>query len=405
MKASAVSPDFSRSAAERIIESLRYGVPPVGHIRAFTVGRDDELQRLERSLDGSGALLIRANYGAGKTHLLRIIREMALEAGFAVSLVTVRAQEGVRFNRMDTIFGAVCQEMEVGGDGSKGICNLFDAFADAPPTRVPQELRAVRNRISNGGKWDYSEELKAPALYVALRAWVVGENASVHELIQDWLTHPFNYRSQRTMLYDVLVAQLRNRFRDPRASWQFHADEVFHFHTGGHRQAWGGLADLDSMAKASGLRGLVLLFDEFEDVVQNLNRRDLQQQAFFNLFRFFSGERYPGMAYFAVTPDFVKKCKQELQERGVYDFDFKEFDRLPFFELSRITREQFLVLAQRIRFVHGKAYDWSAEASLPEVALRKLVDDLWATASPDQVRRAIQGVVQALDARLSDSAT
>ena len=36
--------------------------------------------------------------------------------------------------------------------------------------------------------------------------------------------------------------------------------------TAGHRHAWDGLSDLNTISVGSGLKGLVLLFDEFEDV-------------------------------------------------------------------------------------------------------------------------------------------
>lgn len=83
---------FDRATADRVIEQLRYGVPPPEHVRAFTVGRKAQLEALEQSLaqpkNSTGtALLVKANYGSGKSHLLKVVREMALEAGFAVSLV------------------------------------------------------------------------------------------------------------------------------------------------------------------------------------------------------------------------------------------------------------------------------------------------------------------------------
>ena len=62
--------------------------------------------------------------------------------------------------------------------------------------------------------------------------------------------------------------------------------------------------------------------DEFEDVIQNLERRDYKEAAFLNLFQFFRGETFPGLSYFAVTPDFAQKCKRELLTRGVYDYDY-----------------------------------------------------------------------------------
>lgn len=394
--------DFNQATAERIIEQLRYGVPPPEHVREFTVGGEEQLRKLERSLnsptgDKGSALLVKANYGAGKSHLLQVIRETALDAGYAVSLVVVNAQEGVRFNRMDTIFGAVCRELEVDHSGRKGVGGLFHAFANAAGARLPNSLRHVRERVSSHGRWDHSDYLKAPGVYVALRAWVVGRDRRTQELIEDWLVNPQSYRGQRKHLYANLVDGLRSRFRDPRPEWVFYADEVFLFHTGGHRQAWDGLADFHLIARAAGLKGLVLLFDEFEDVIQNLNRRNLQQQAFLNLFRFFAGDRYPGMSYFAVTPDFVRKCKTELLQRGVYDFDYRQFDRLPSFEMEPISRDQFLSLAKKIRSFHGVAYQWDPDKRLTDKDLSRLVNELWAVSSPERVRRAIQGVVKALD--------
>src|SRR4051794_34412833 len=123
---------LTSAEAETIIESLRMGVPPTGHVRPFTVGRKTELKALEDTMhsaaDRGSARLIRANYGGGKSHLLRVIREMALESRYAVSLMTLDANGGVRGNRMDQVFGAVCRNIEVPG-GPTGISGLFDAFA------------------------------------------------------------------------------------------------------------------------------------------------------------------------------------------------------------------------------------------------------------------------------------
>jgi P-loop Domain of unknown function (DUF2791) len=400
---------LTSTEAESIIENLRYGVPPHGSIRHFTVGRKNELEWLRQSLthptrNRGAALLVKANYGAGKSHLLQLVREMALESNYAVSLVEVNALEGVRFNRMDTIMGAISQRMEVPGDSGIGIGRLFDAFE----CRSDETDESIA--ISSDEYWGYSDYLKAPGVYVALRAWCqcepfssVGEShvansadRFVRDLVEDWLANPAEYRTQRKMLYQELVADLRSRFRDPRAEWQFYGDEVFAFHTGGHRNAWAALADYDVIARASGLNGLVILFDEFEDIIQNLNRRDYQQEAFLNLFRFFAGERFPGMAYFAVTPDFVAKCKVELMSRGVFDFDFNRFSRLPFFEMSEIAETDFLELAKRIRAVHAVAFGWSAAEALPDVELSRLADKLWSIRTPERVRFATRGVVDKL---------
>jgi hypothetical protein len=390
------------SAAEGVIENLRYGIPPQGYVRLFTVGRAEELDSLRQSLANAkphrgAALLVRANYGAGKSHLLQVVREMALQSRYAVSLVVVNAQQGVRFNRMDTILGAVAARLEVPGGSGIGIGELFNAFANRQ-----RETRGALE-ISNRNVWDYSDALKAPGVFVGLRAWVNSSAGPVRDLVHDWLTNPAAYRTQRKLLYERLVAGLRRKFRDPRSDWQFYADEVFVFHTGGHQNAWGALGDFDFIARASGFRGLVLLFDEFEDVIQNLNRRDYQQEAFLNLFRFFGGQRFPGMGYFAVTPDFVVKCKVELMSRGVRDFDYKRFEELPSFAMGQISEKEFLELARRIRLVHGIALNWDARALISDRDLRKLADRLWAVESPERVRSAIEGLVRELDDRFEET--
>jgi hypothetical protein len=97
--------------ARRVIEALGKGIPPAGFVRYFTVGRKSEIQTLSDYLQGSksGALLIQANWGSGKSHLLQFIREEAIAQNYAVSSVELDAKAAVRFNRMDQIFGAVCR--------------------------------------------------------------------------------------------------------------------------------------------------------------------------------------------------------------------------------------------------------------------------------------------------------
>ncbi len=95
--------------AQRVVDSLRKGIPPDGYIGRFTVGREDEIQMLSDRLRIAlpGSLLLKANYGCGKSHLLRFVRETALEQGYVVSSITLESKSAVRFNRMDQIMGAI----------------------------------------------------------------------------------------------------------------------------------------------------------------------------------------------------------------------------------------------------------------------------------------------------------
>jgi len=399
--------EISPSAAENVIEQLRYGIPPSVASLDFTVGRDSQIRDLLQSLEREqekGALLVHANYGSGKGHLLRVLRELALQRGYATSLIVADAQGGVRFNRMDIVFGAICRELEVPENSAKGVGVLFDAYQKVSDCELGQSVIRERAKVSSKGKWDFSDRLTAPGIYVALRAWVhEGDNRAIRDLIEDWLSSPERYRSQRKLLYRQLVGSLRNNFLDSRPEWQFYADEVFAFHTGGHRQAWDALADLHRISLWSGYRGLILLVDEFEDVIQNLTRRNYQQVAFHNLFRFFAGDRFPGRTYFAVTPDFAQKCKRELLSRGVYDFDYNSFDNLPYFRLAPINVQDAVTLAKRIREVHAIAYDWKAHDAIGDSVIQQHCKRQMKAERPDKIRQTIISTVELLDSRLDGS--
>lgn len=394
--------DLSINEAEQIIESLRAGLPAVGYLQQFTVGREDEVKRLENTLhegddDLGTALLVQANYGAGKSHLLQLIREMALDAGFAVSLVTVDAKGGVRFNRMDQVVGAITRSLNFEQGSTPGVGALFNAFESASLTSVSGADFKLYHRITARDRWDSSQALRSPAMWVALRAWIRTEKDSTRELIADWLSYPHNYRSNRTQLYKGLVADVPH-IREPRSERSFYQSKILVFGTSGdYEQSWGALDDLNSLCRLSGRRGLIILFDEFEDVIQNLNNINYERSAFANLFDLFNGERFRGKSYFAVTPEFAAKCRDHLYQKQVYGFPVERFEELERYEVEPVERDDFLTLARRIRGTHGIAYEWDSTRALPDTHLDQHVEEFYSSQSVDQVRQAVTATVRVLD--------
>ncbi len=386
---------MNRGQAERAIESLRMGIPPEELVRHFTVGRSSEIRDLTRRLESGkrGVLLLHANYGSGKTHLLSFIREAALDNNYAISSVAVDSRGGVRFNRMDQVLGAICRKIEVPGSHERGIKALFDLCSEAISTQKSSRFWA---ELTTDGKWDESDVLNSPALFVAFRAWCTGDRAA-HDLVEDWLSQPWVYRTQRKKLYQNLVERQRRYFRESRLEWKFYADEVLVLNTQNYRQCWASLGDLHTLAKNSGLKGLVLLFDEYEDVITNLNNVLHQEQAFWNLFQFYSGKDFPGMSFFAVTPEFSNKCKTILQNKDRYDFDYSKFDKLLTFKMSPLTRANLLMIAGLIRPVHDIAYDWISDDYLDETELDKLVSAAARVPIEDRTRQVIRLIVRHLD--------
>ena len=401
MKADFLSP----TEAERVLEDLRKGIPPSGFLEYFTVGRKDQIQWLNGHLNGDEgyALLLKANYGSGKSHLLELIEEKAHAAGSATSLIVLDANSGVRFNRMDQIFGAILRNLRIEHEGgsSDGLADVLDFLvesAEAAKAKPKASGHRFWAKVTNNWKWDYSEALESPPLYVAFRAWAASDSSSVRDLIIDWLTFPENYRSARRRLYANLVQDLRAKFRDPRSYRQFCSplEGVFDFRSSGYKNCWAALEDLNRMCVASGVPGMVILFDEFEDVLTNLKNINWKESAFWNLFRFVAGDRFTGKTFYAVTPSFAKKCKDLLIEKDRWDFDYSQFDHLPTFEMSPLGKRNLIELAGRIATVHQTAYDYELDPQIKE-EMNEVVAGAAKSAVQDRARQAIKAAVGMLD--------
>lgn len=392
--------------AQRVVGQLRMGIPPAGYTKHFTVGRHHEIATLETSLHGQGTpvLLLQANYGSGKSHLLRYLRDHALSENFAVSFVTLDARSGVRFNRMDQIMGAIFRNIEIphqyGPAGLAGALDLIRRACDQVREKSGKVDGFWKN-LTNGWRWDFSETLHSAPIFIAIRAWCTGDQ-DAQDLVIDWLQEPENYRSQRKQLYIRLVEELRMHFRDPRPDWQFYSDNVFAFHSDGYRAVWDGLRDMNDLLVGSGLRGLIVLFDEFEDVLTGLTNVQWKEAAFWNLFLFMGGQRFPGKTFYAVTPNFVVKCKEQLLDKGRVDFDYERFDQLPSFKMSPLSHTELAELAGRILKAHALAYEYPPER-VPVSQLRDLVAHLSRSPVHDRARHTIREVVKLLDTILEDS--
>lgn len=389
---------LDENAADRVVNQLRSGIPPVGYVRQFTVGRQEELRTLEHDLAQGmhgRAVLVRANYGGGKTHLLNLVRDLALLHGYAVSLVVVDAKRGVRFNRPDQIFTAVARAIQLPNRQDTGIAALFRAYADADLGSLDDEVIAEREDLEDEGRWRQPGSPLSGPVYLGLRAMTISESEDTQDLAVAWLTSQNPDSLQRYKLLEDLVTGLY--VGDPRGRMELYRE--LQFRRDGQQPGWDALNGLDTVARLAGYRGLILLFDEVEDVLQNLNNKTYEAEALRNLFRFFGGD-YLGAAYFAVTPDFTRKCRDRLLMKGVMDFPYRRFQELPHFELSPIEFDDFLKLTAQIMDAHAQAFDWNPEQDLDWEAMRDFLKTSWQPRNPSRIRLACQALVEFLDSEL-----
>lgn len=102
-------PDFNEFQARTIIEALRLGGVPLNLADRFSAGRDDEKERIKSFFKNEkGVALIKGEYGIGKTHLLEIIRSMALNKKYIVSKIEIDPNEN-SFHRPKKIYQSLIQ--------------------------------------------------------------------------------------------------------------------------------------------------------------------------------------------------------------------------------------------------------------------------------------------------------
>jgi hypothetical protein len=335
-----------RSEAKGHIENLCMGIPPRHNIQHFTVGRRSEIEDLVSLLNTPSRRikLLKANYGSGKTHLLRLLREVALQQNFAVSFITLDAKSGVRFNRLEEIFGTIVRNLEC--SSWKGIEGLFSTF--------------IKRKILSGKSYITSNKLQSPALQHALEWWAYSERhngRTTRDAIVEWLKHPshFTTSSQQAHLYGKIIGKTYLNSQDRKKLGQLRHAGVFKWtDPSDYARTWTALAELHELTKLAGQNGLVILIDEFEDVISNMTRAQ-QIRAFEHLFDFYRG-RYPGLAVFAITPQFVENCRAVIQKKSIVKFDVQSFERLPFLEFSSLSEKDLFDYAHKIVDLYEYAY-------------------------------------------------
>lgn len=88
-----------RSESWRVLEAMRLGVVPSSSIDVYTVGRDVEVGQIQADLgrargdDGGAVRAFLGDYGTGKTHLLQLASERALDEGFLSARVVLDPRE------------------------------------------------------------------------------------------------------------------------------------------------------------------------------------------------------------------------------------------------------------------------------------------------------------------------
>lgn len=177
---SAVRSDAAGLRAERLtLECLRQGLPPRGHVEAWTVGFSEvrttlstAIANVEKSATGS-TIVVQGSYGHGKSHAGEFVREVALKRGVIVLRADLDGQ-GVTLARSGRLLARLLASLELpsgtGATAVPGLGSLLRVAASKLRGRVPPGCKLLGPVLEHATEWEGSEET-----IVLLEDYLAGE--------------------------------------------------------------------------------------------------------------------------------------------------------------------------------------------------------------------------------------
>ena len=306
--------------ARASLEALRVGVPPPRGALELSVDREDEFLQftddIEKVASGNSKLvIISGSYGAGKSHLLYVLRELALARNLAVSLVSLTHNECPIFDLL-AIYRRIIQGLEVEGDDRVGALeSSLDRWA-ASVQAYARGSRELARTVVRGLPREFQTVLTA-----YLHASRTNDEA-LRSLALSWLRGEVSTKADARVL-GVPVPTSEN------ALWM--------------------LTNIAKLLRFLKLDGLVTLLDEAESLSSIVNLPD-REAAFQNL-RELTRAAHASHCFFvyATTPDFMQYAESVFSSSSFVPRTM---------QVGPLARPHLVELSQVIRDLHLECYSW-----------------------------------------------
>jgi hypothetical protein len=343
------------------------GKPPelgISHVNAgnesyLRVIDSDYIQDLICTAEGSSFKLVQGTYGAGKTHFLFCVRDLAWRRQLLTAFVTISPKE-CPFNRPLAVYRAIAQRIErpyaAGGEQTRGLDDLI---------RLSLEERVAHEGLDEARAW-IDALARAPLTRHSFRDAVVGFGRAVLDRdeaaarrLGAWL------RGEDVSLGDAKLAGL--------------------YEVPGNDNGFGMLRSLVQLVPRLGWQGCVLLLDEAE---RRLTPDDKPTKALSETVEHLRelidlcgrAELPRTLVLYAVTPAFtehVLPLYPALQQRLGAPIQFLGANnpKAPVIDLEALDlepRKLLLDIGRRLAGVARQAYDWSPSDKLLEGNLERL---------------------------------
>ena len=225
--------------ARHLIESLRVGVAPAQRIRDLTIGLEAERKSLTQALhqahsEGGATRAVLGEYGYGKSHVIELTTQEALDCNFLVAVTSLDLHELPPHRAFD-IYGSLMRNLRYPQSDERGLGPLL-----AEITKTP----ALQAKFSES-----APEADDP-LVCGLQALGESSSSDKRAAWQNWL---MGGRKERWMDWAMKRSRPRG-FRFPSIYRNSHnARQIAYLLTG-----------ISVLARLAGYSGLCVLLDEAE---------------------------------------------------------------------------------------------------------------------------------------------
>ena len=344
-------------AAMSIIAALRLGIPPEYGVERYSVARADITETFHDDLDAvlAGASALRylsADYGQGKTHLLRLLRQQAFQRDFVVSIVELTGGSCPLFSLVD-VYRQVMLGLRTAESPDESALELvLDRWLTFQRSAIPSDRERSLRRLP--------QDFQAALLAYLQAVNFLRPSPERRDSVFRWLTGE----------------RLSKRERD--------SLEVFE--SLGEATALGVLDAISDLFRDIGYGGVCILFDEAEGIA-SFARSAHRERAIANLFRIARSAESSVGCYFvyATTPSFADVV------RDYAPFHAANADRRVL-ELAPLSPSEIRELVDRLRTVYEAAY----AISIPD-GVAGAVRDAAADGATSRVGDLTRSVVQAFD--------
>ncbi|CAK8717300.1 ATP-binding protein [Candidatus Electrothrix aarhusensis] len=387
----------------RAVERLREGLfDPFGV--SLLTARESQLntmfdQGAQALAKNKGAhLCVCGSYGQGKSHSLTYLRQRALEQGFVVSSINLDPRE-VPLHDFRQVYRALMSQISF-PEGDDSLVEVWARWIKGGykkqlkgkkadpltiiPECMPHVFKAVLTALASDDM-ELSKRQKALKKHATFRPrefpWILANSLNGNSPPLVRLRQALRYREVSFYKEQSLTCK----------GWEPYVDMV---------------EALGLMFQQMGYKGWVLLFDEAEAIAQT--RINMRRTSYAILQRFFCPDAQSSGLYpvFAFTDDFFATVKGEdydrLDTRKIFEGKeqpyfgenyAKAWNRLKIYDLHDLSSKEWQTLAEKLIYLHAKAYDWQPE---PKALQKQLAVTLKETGARE-ARLKIKALVNQLD--------